>query len=150
MGQGVPFLLPPGPFAFSENAIEPSASERYCCWCRLSLLSCRRECPAPTTAPLAAFPPMAPPITAPFAAPLALGWALCCCGAGACCGAGVCCEAGGAAGGGVCADARGTTAVVMDSAIANDIIFVERFIWPPLRLPPVCNTTVEAGGLYSL
>jgi hypothetical protein len=32
----------------------------------------------------------------------------------------------------------------MDNAITNDMIFVERFIWPPLRLPAVCNATGEA------
>jgi hypothetical protein len=44
----------------------------------LALLACRRERPAPMTAPAAAFPPTAP-IAAPAAAPLALGCLSCCC-----------------------------------------------------------------------
>ena len=38
--------------------------------------SWRRECPAPMTAPLAAFPVVAAPSAAPAAAPFALGWEL--------------------------------------------------------------------------
>lgn len=70
------------------------------------------------TAPLAAFPPMAP-IAAPFAAPLALGWAGSCL---VCVAAGGAVAAGGVAGGAVvggcvCADDRGTTATIAESAI---------------------------------
>src|SRR5215470_3395745 len=71
------------------------ASRSY--FCRSERLCSRRECPAPTTAPFAALPPVAAPITAPFAAPLALGWLGCCC-----CGDWVC-VAGGAVVGWVCA-----------------------------------------------
>src|SRR6516165_5570821 len=97
------------------------------------------------TAPLAACP-VAAPIAAPAAAPLALLWSFCCFGACVfcwvriCCGVCIGCGAGVAAGGGpgvagcVCANAWGPIAVA-ESAIANVMTFVERFIWPPFRLP---------------
>src|SRR6185369_17517058 len=63
----------------------------------LALRSSRRLWPAPTTAPLAAFPPMAP-IAAPLAAPLALGWVVSF--GGGCVFGGVCVAAGGVCAGG--------------------------------------------------
>ena len=90
----------------------------------LALRSSRRLWPAPTTAPLAAFPPMAP-IAAPLAAPLALGWVVSF--GGGCVFGGVCVAAGGVcAGGGVCASAAGATAP--ESAIRRDITLAECFI----------------------
>jgi len=107
----------------------------------LALRSSRRLWPAPTTAPLAAFPPMAP-IAAPLAAPLALGWVVSF--GGGCVFGGVCVAAGGVcAGGGVCASAAGATAP--ESAIRRDITLAECFMMASLGRPPVYRCSRSAA-----
>jgi hypothetical protein len=91
---------------------------------RSVLLSSRRLWPAPTTAPLAALPPVAAPIAAPAAAPLAFspvffsGWA---------------CVAGGGGvdfAGCVCANAGGNIALATNITVTNAMTLNECFTWP--------------------
>jgi hypothetical protein len=115
---------------------------------RSVLLSSRRLWPAPTTAPLAALPPVAAPIAAPFAAPLAFspvffsGWA---------------CVAGGGDdfAGSVCADAEGNIAPITDIAVTNPMTLSECFTWPPFglllfRFPRSLAACVRRGPLPRL
>src|SRR5215813_11182218 len=96
---------------------------------RSARLFSRRLWPAPTTAPLAALPPVAAPIAAPAAAPLAFSPVFFCGSAFV-------------AGGGVdfagcdCAAAKGNIALVTNTAATNDKSLNKCFIWPPFKAPP--------------
>jgi hypothetical protein len=123
---------------FRRNNSEGSRTRLRAIAYLLARLSSRRLCPAPMTAPLAAFPPMAP-IAAPFAAPLALGWVVSF--GGGCVFGGGCAAAGGVCAGGVCAGDWGTIAVITESAIT----IAEYLIWPLLGRPRCPGVAISAA-----